>query len=101
MPLSALDGGRLSRGGATHFHPFRVATALRFALTRSGPAQLAVFSVDGRRVRELVRGTQAAGEQFVTWDGRDDAGQVVPAGVYVARLKVGDQIRTTRMQLVR
>ncbi len=82
-------------------NPFRAATVLRFTLTRSGSAQLDVFSVDGRRVRELVRGSRAAGENFVTWDGRDETGQAVAPGVYVARLIVGDQVRTTRMQLVR
>jgi len=48
-----------------------------------------IWSVDGRRVRELaVSVPGSVSEASVTWDGRDDAGNVVPGGVYVARIDV-------------
>lgn len=67
-------------------NPFATSTALRFSLTRSGSVQLAVYSVDGRRVRTLVSGTLPAGVHSVTWDGTGAGGQAVRAGVYYARL---------------
>ena len=66
--------------------PFRERTTLGFALARQGNVELAVFSVDGRRVRTLVSGARDAGEYHVSWDGRDDASQPAAAGIYYLRL---------------
>jgi hypothetical protein len=67
-------------------NPFRSNAILSFALAKGGPVQLAIYSVDGRRVRQLVAGAREAGVYQVAWDGRDEGGSAVPAGVYYARL---------------
>jgi len=66
--------------------PFVSSTTLSFALATSGHAELAIFSVDGRRVRTLASGAFAPGEYQRQWDGRGDDGGRVPAGVYFVRL---------------
>ncbi|MFB3907773.1 MAG: PQQ-binding-like beta-propeller repeat protein [Candidatus Eisenbacteria bacterium] len=48
-------------------------------------AELSIFAVDGRRVRTL-----AARAGTIAWDGRDERGRDVPAGVYRARLAGGE-----------
>lgn len=63
-------------------NPFNPATVLTLSLPRTGPASLAVFDLRGHRVRDLLEGTQPAGEVQVQWNGRDQAGRPVPAGVY-------------------
>lgn len=63
-------------------NPFAGPTLLRFGLTTSGPADLSVFSVRGRLVKRLVSGVQPAGVQVATWDGRDESGRRVAAGIY-------------------
>ena len=47
------------------------------AQTRGGKgvAELDLYDLHGRKVRSLSRGSFAAGQQQVTWDGRDDAGR--------------------------
>ncbi len=67
-------------------NPFSAGTAIRFAVPASTPASLIVFDVQGRLVRHLVDGTSAAGVHTVNWDGRDDAGRLLPSGVYLYRL---------------
>jgi hypothetical protein len=47
---------------------------------------VAVYSVDGRRLRELVNGEMPAGMSEVTWDGRDAEGRSVSSGLYFCRL---------------
>jgi len=66
--------------------PSRGAVALAFALPAGGAATLAVHDLSGRRVRTLLRATLAAGDHLERWDGRDEAGRAVPAGLYFARL---------------
>ncbi len=74
---------------------------LRFSLTRGGRVTLGVFSVEGRRVRTLHKGTLAAGSHEVTWDGRDDVGRLVADGLYFARLETSQGLRTTRIARTR
>ena len=42
-------------------------------------------------------GALAAGEHRLGWDGRDEQGQPVAAGVYLYRLQVGEQTRIRKM----
>ena len=67
-------------------NPFRQTATVAFSLAQRGPVELAVFSVDGRRVRTLVNENREPGEYRLTWDGRDDRGQPMAAGVYYAHL---------------
>lgn len=66
-----------SRGGAT----------LRYSLAKAGQADLAIFSVDGRKVRQLASGSRGAGSYEAAWNGRDNGGRPVAPGIYYARLQ--------------
>ncbi|MCC6651362.1 MAG: hypothetical protein IT348_09475 [Candidatus Eisenbacteria bacterium] len=64
-----------------------------------------IFDVRGRLVRTVVDPTRSAldptNESIDQWDGRDDAGQIVAAGIYVLRLTVtGSTKRATRSFVV-
>ena len=62
---------------------------------------LAVYTVDGRRVTTLVRETLAAGNHVATWDGRDAGGRRVASGAYFYRLRAGDDVLVRRMVMVK
>jgi subtilisin family serine protease len=73
---------------------------IRYALPAGGWARLSLYDVGGRRVRVLVEGTLPAGSRIATWDGRDDRGARLPAGVYFARLESGAAIRRSKVVLL-
>jgi hypothetical protein len=69
-------------------NPFRSQVAIAFTLGRRGPVDLVIFDVLGRQVRSVARGARLeAGPQSLTWDGRDDGGREIGAGVYFMRLR--------------
>ncbi|MFN8546691.1 MAG: FlgD immunoglobulin-like domain containing protein [Candidatus Eisenbacteria bacterium] len=70
-------------------NPFNPRTNIRFSLAASGRAELIIYDVNGRRVKTLVNGTLTAGEHNQIWDGTDDAGHKVGAGVYWSQLSAG------------
>jgi hypothetical protein len=78
-------------------NPIAGRAVLRFALPHDGTVQLDVLDVQGRRVAQLANGMRAAGEQQLSWDGRNDAGRAVGSGVYFAVLRFGGQTLTHRM----
>ncbi len=67
-------------------NPARHVVSLRFELARPAEVDLAVYDVQGRRIRGLRKGALGAGSHEVAWDGRDDAGQSAAAGTYFARI---------------
>jgi len=80
-------------------NPAHLTTTVPFALARGGAVDLAIYSVDGRRVRSLAHGALAPGGYRFTWAGDDDSRRPVSPGVYFARLVTPD--RTFTRTLVR
>ena len=60
-----------------------------------------VYDVAGRRIRTLLRGSQAAGQHEVTWDGRGDRGTLLMNGVYFVRFTSGGEQREMRVIYMR
>jgi len=85
------------RGGieALSPNPSSTGSTIRFAVPREGPARLQVFDVRGARVATLAAGTFAAGPHTLTWDGTDDSGRRVGAGIYFIELEAAG-VRDTR-----
>lgn len=84
--LATLSGARfdLAPGRPT---PFGDRTEIRFQLPTADTHSLRVYDVSGRRVRTLSEGTLPAGSHVAVWDGRDERGLVLPAGVYFFELR--------------
>lgn len=58
--------------------------------------KLGVYNVNGRLVRVLVADVLEEGRRSVTWDGRDENGQICPPGVYVISLQIGTRVRSVK-----
>jgi len=85
-----------------HPNPFNPLTTITFTLAEPVTTRLAVYDLRGRLVRFLVAGeVLGAGVHEVVWDGRDDAGQAVAAGVYACKLTAGRFSATRSMTLVK
>jgi FlgD Ig-like domain/FG-GAP repeat/FG-GAP-like repeat len=82
-------------------NPFTTSTTLTYALPERSTVRLAVFDVQGRLVAKLADGAQDAGQHNVHWDGRDDRGHLMPAGVYFARFESGRRIESQKILVVR
>jgi len=77
-------------------NPFNSRAVISYSLKRAGKARLEVFDSNGRLLRTLVNGDNAAGAHRVSFDGEG-----LPAGLYLYRLKVDGYIETRKMLLVR
>jgi len=83
-------------------NPFNPATTITYDLPEPSPVSLRVFDVGGRRVRVLRQDVvEDRGRHHVIWDGRNDAGRPVAAGIYFCRLETGRHVATRRMVIVR
>jgi len=82
-------------------NPFTGATDVSFTLPERGAVKLGVYDVAGRHVATLLEGERGAGDHTVNWNGTDDAGQRVGAGIYFCRIESGTQTLTRKMVLMR
>jgi len=82
-------------------NPFNPSTRLPFEMAAAGHARLKVYDTAGRLVATLVDENRSAGRHHVVWDGRDDAGRMSSAGVYLYRFEVGEFSEAKRMVLVK
>lgn len=80
-------------------NPFNPSVRIRFDLPRAAGASLVVYDVSGRLVRVLVDGALEAGPHETEWDGRNDRGESLAAGVYFCRLMAG-QVRDSRKMIL-
>ncbi|MRR08746.1 hypothetical protein EG831_01365, partial [bacterium] len=64
-------------------NPFTRETVIGYELSRSAAVTLTVYNVAGQRVRTLLDERQPIGAHAMRWDGRNDAGQKLSAGVYL------------------
>ena len=89
------------RLGDSYPNPFNPAVVIPLDLaTDAAGVSLTVYDVLGRRVRQLWQGPLGAGSHRFTWDGHDEVGKVVAAGVYIYQVEVDGQIeakKTTKL----
>jgi hypothetical protein len=83
-------------------NPFNPATTINFDVALGGgEAVLQIFNLLGEEIRTLIRGTVQAGSHAAVWDGRDEAGQDVPSGIYLYQLRVGSFVASEKMLIIR
>ena len=86
------------RLGDSYPNPFNPSVVLPLDLaTDAARVSLTVYDVLGRRVRQVWQGPLGAGSHRFVWDGRDESGRAVAAGVYVYQVAVDGQVEAKKM----
>jgi len=81
--------------------PASRATTLQLTLPALDRVRVTLHDVAGRQVRGLYDGSLDAGPQTLVWDGTDDGGRAVPAGIYLARASTSRGMITARVVILR
>ena len=71
----------------------------RLVVELPGPREVdvAVYAIDGQRVRSLTHGPRPAGRSAVDWDGLDQRGTRARPGVYLVRMLAGTEASVRRI----
>lgn len=77
-------------------NPFNSGTSISYLLPKEGYVEVVVYSSRGRKIKELKRGVQKAGEHVVFWRPVN-----MPTGLYIVRLAYNGAVRTQRMLYLR
>jgi hypothetical protein len=82
-------------------NPFNPQTRIVFDLPRDEQVKLTIYSVDGRKVIDLVDGPRPAGRHIVTWRGQDAQGRRLASGVFFYRFEAGHEKFVRKMVLLK
>src|SRR5262245_25594026 len=84
-------------------NPFSSGTLIRYAIPKGDqvPVFLGIYDVRGALVRTLVDEPREAGTFSVPWNGRNDHGELMGAGVYFAKLRAGTFRQVQRVVMLR
>jgi hypothetical protein len=81
-------------------NPFKNQVALSLAMDRNGTVRVQVYSPTGRRIADLANAWMPAGTHHLHWTGKDEAGNSVPAGIYMVRAVADGRDVMTRVSLI-
>lgn len=82
-------------------NPFSSKTIISYQLLSDGYVSLRIYNITGELVRTLMNKNQNAGHHAVSWDGKDEKGEIVPSGIYFYYINAGNFINAKRMLLIR
>ena len=80
-------------------NPFNPLTRIDFDLAEPARVSLRIYDLGGRLIRTLVEAEQSSGPHSVLWNGQDGTGKPAASGMYVYRLKIGEQVQMRKMVL--
>jgi hypothetical protein len=82
-------------------NPFNPSTTIRYRLGEITGVRVVVYNIFGRLVKILCDDIQDAGLYSLIWNGRDQTGHPVSAGIYLCRLEASGRSYTHKMILIR
>ena len=82
-------------------NPFNPSTTIEFSIPESGLVDLVIYNVMGQKVRTLISEQLNQGIHTVVWDGCDEHGLPVSAGIYFTYLMMGNAMATGSMMLLK
>ena len=87
-------------------NPFNPETWIPYQLAESAEVTLTIYDMNGKLVRRLAVGHQAAGmyqsrSRAAYWDGRNQLGEPVASGLYFYTLTAGEFTATRRMMILK
>lgn len=83
-----------------HAAPEVSPTTIRYEIPEAARVELAIYNLQGQRVRTLVDEIKMPGKYSASWNGRNAQGGRVPSGIYFYRVHAGNMLVTRRLLLL-
>lgn len=82
-------------------NPFSRNTSLQLELNKATQLSVQIYNLKGQLVRNLYKGILNPGSQNLGWDGRDEQGKALPAGIYFVRAATETQATSHKLLLLK
>lgn len=82
-------------------NPFNSSTKISYQVTEPGNVSLALYSVTGQQIKQLVNSFSSPGRYTINWNGTDQNENPVSSGIYLCRLVTKGFVQTRQMVLIK
>jgi hypothetical protein len=82
-------------------NPFNEHVTIRFIVPSREVVTAKIYNILGQEIRELYNRNTKAGSISVTWDGKDNYGRMVAAGVYFCAVRAEDEVEVSKLLLLK
>lgn len=82
-------------------NPFNPSTTIRYSIAKKSAVKLVVFNIEGQEILTLQDALKPSGNYETQWNGFDQLGNQVSAGMYFCRLETGGFSQTIKMVYLR
>jgi len=78
-------------------NPFNPTTQIRYDLPEDALVNITIYDIMGRSIKSLANTNQTAGYRSIRWDGKNNLGKGVSAGMYIYTIQAGEFRSTKKM----
>lgn len=82
-------------------NPFNPNTTIEYSIPRNEFVDLKIFNMIGQEIKRLVQSNQTAGAHVIQWDGKNNAGETMSAGIYIVQITAGTFSDNRRIVLLK
>jgi len=82
-------------------NPFNPITRIKYEIKKSGRITIEIFDVKGNKIKKLKDEFQEKGTYLIEWDGKNDYGIEMPAGLYLYSLRSKYRTCTRKMIMIK
>ncbi|MFL3015896.1 MAG: FlgD immunoglobulin-like domain containing protein [Candidatus Neomarinimicrobiota bacterium] len=82
-------------------NPFNPVTTLTYDLPKDSFVHVIVYDILGNVINDLVNTNQSSGYRSIQWNGTNNQGESVSAGLYLYTIHTGDFVDTKKMILLK
>ena len=87
--------------GSAYPNPFNPQTKIKYSVPRESRVDLYIHDLSGKRVKTLFIGQRPSGSHIVNWDGKNNVGKPVSAGLYFYTLDTPSDRQTKKLMLIK
>lgn len=82
-------------------NPFNPETTVSFSIPNSGDVEVHIYNVKGQLVNTLLREKLNAGQHKIRWSSKNNSNENCTSGIYFCKIKAGNQVKTSKLLLLK
>jgi len=86
---------------SNHPNPFTPSTTINYSIPKEGNVIINIYNIKGQIVKTLVSESMKSGIHSIVWNGDDQNGKKVSAGLYFTRMQANGKTLTNKMLMLK
>ena len=82
-------------------NPFNPSTTITYGIETDYKVTIDIYDITGQLIATLQNENQMQGWHSVIWNGTNQYGEQAPAGIYLSKITSGNEVKTSKLMLLK